>query len=472
MTVGEKIQMYRKQLNLSQEELGQKLLVSRQTISLWEKDQTAPTIDNLIRLKELFGVSVDEILNLESDTNAEILPNETYNFNFTKDELSKIHRLQNKSVYKKPIISILLYILLLVFFIETSTPEIIIGLVFGMFFFSLVSHIKMIRTYNKLWKSSIERICKSNYEYKVFEDYININIYRENKIMRSSKCFFSDIEQIQILGNWLFLEFGGQRFVLRKSELKENSSFFSYIYKNPKKTVQKPTSNGFKVLSSILFWLSLAAIFLALALVGAVSEKNNLFIENMWLFFLLTPIPIASIVLGYILKSKGYKYKKNIIVGIIMTALLCIYGSFSFVFSDIYNHSDAPIIKTEQTLGIDIPNHKQINTQDFTKASQSFSRGYIYYRSDIYFEDISVENFEKHIETDEKWLSAIPNDLIGITSPFVSSSYYDYVLIYNTDTSEYNTLPQNSGTFNFISVHYNLEENEMAITEYDIDYVK
>ena len=50
MTVGEKIQKYRKDLGMSQEELGQKLLVSRQTISLWEKNQTVPTIDNLMLL--------------------------------------------------------------------------------------------------------------------------------------------------------------------------------------------------------------------------------------------------------------------------------------------------------------------------------------------------------------------------------------------------------------------------------------
>lgn len=39
MTVGEKIQKYRKTLGMSQEDLGQKLHLSRQTISLWEKDQ-------------------------------------------------------------------------------------------------------------------------------------------------------------------------------------------------------------------------------------------------------------------------------------------------------------------------------------------------------------------------------------------------------------------------------------------------
>ena len=63
MTVGESILKHRKELGMSQEELGQKLLVSRQTISQWETDQTVPTIDNLMRLKDVFGISADEILN-------------------------------------------------------------------------------------------------------------------------------------------------------------------------------------------------------------------------------------------------------------------------------------------------------------------------------------------------------------------------------------------------------------------------
>ena len=66
MTVGEKIQALRRQHGMSQEELGKKLLVSRQTISQWEIGQTFPSIDNLIRLKEVFGVSVDEILDSET----------------------------------------------------------------------------------------------------------------------------------------------------------------------------------------------------------------------------------------------------------------------------------------------------------------------------------------------------------------------------------------------------------------------
>ena len=333
MTVGEKIQAYRKRLGMSQEELGQKLLVSRQTISLWENDQTVPTIDNLLRLSDIFEISVDEILNSESkEQNSEIQPNELYQFVFSKEELDEIYRLQRKNIYKRPIIFTVLCVLMIVFFIGSSAPDVMIGFSFGMFLIGAVSHIKGIRAYSKAWKNSTERICKSTYEYKVFDNYISVNIYRENEKIRESKCFFTDIEQIQQFGKWLFLQFGGQSFIIRKSELKENSAFYSYMYKNPAKTVDTPIPNKWRITSILLFVASLLSIMGALALVGAVSNANGLFIENMWLFFLLTPIPISSIIFGFVLKSKGYKYKKNIIVGFIMTFLLCIYGSFTFMF--------------------------------------------------------------------------------------------------------------------------------------------
>ncbi len=473
MTVGEKIQKYRKSLGLSQEELGQKLLVSRQTVSLWEKDQTVPTMDNLIRLREIFGVSVDEILGFETiEQNNEILPNELYRFTFLKEELSEIYRLQIKSIYRRPVLFTLMCVLMIVLFIAASAPDAMIAFLVGMFFIGVVSHIKGIRAYSKAWKNSAERICKSTYEYKVFDSYICVNIYRENEKIHGLKCFFTDIEQIQQFGKWLFLQFGGQLFIIRKSDLKENSAFYSYMYKNPLKITEKNTDNKWKVLSVILFVASLLSIFGALGLIAVVSSKNHLFVENSWLFFLLTPIPIASIVLGFVLKSKNYTYKKNVTVGIIMAALLCMYGSFSFIFANVYDHSEEPIVRAEQTIGIDIPEHKQISTHDWTKGTQSVSRGYIYYTSDIYFENSAVADFEKQLAKDDKWLSFVSNDLIGITSSLNDYGFYDYILIYNVDTTEYNTLPKDSGKYRFINILYRLEENQMKIVEYDIDYVK
>ncbi len=68
MSIGENILKRRRELDLSQEELAEKMLVSRQTVSQWEKDQTLPTIDNLMRLKDIFGfASIDKILYSEEE---------------------------------------------------------------------------------------------------------------------------------------------------------------------------------------------------------------------------------------------------------------------------------------------------------------------------------------------------------------------------------------------------------------------
>lgn len=333
MGVGEKIQAHRKRLGLSQEELGQKLLVSRQTISLWEKDQTVPTIDNLMRLKDIFDVSIDEILDVEDYQKCpNVMPNESYQFNYSMAELNELHRLQIKTIYKRPVVFTLICATLIVFFIGSAAPDLMIGFAFGMLAIGVTSHLKGIFAYNKVWKNSLCRICESTYQYEFFEKYIAVSIYRKNEKIRHSKCYYTDIEQMQTFGKWLIFQFSGQSFIIRKSDLKENSAVYSYMYKNPTKAVEYSVPNKWRIASTVLFVASLLSILGALALVGIVSDANGLFVENMWLFFLLTPIPIASIVLGFALKAKGYKYKKNIIVGIIMTLFLCIYGSFSFMF--------------------------------------------------------------------------------------------------------------------------------------------
>jgi len=60
MSYGNKIKELRKQHNLTQSELADKLFVSRQAVSLWEQDKVAPSKDTLLMLKELFGISIDE----------------------------------------------------------------------------------------------------------------------------------------------------------------------------------------------------------------------------------------------------------------------------------------------------------------------------------------------------------------------------------------------------------------------------
>lgn len=62
MTTGQKIQTLRKQRGLTQEQLAQRLGVSRQAVSRWELDESLPETANLLPLGEVLGVSLDTLL--------------------------------------------------------------------------------------------------------------------------------------------------------------------------------------------------------------------------------------------------------------------------------------------------------------------------------------------------------------------------------------------------------------------------
>ena len=62
MTLGERIQKYRKMKGLSQEELGKLLHISRQTISNWELGETSPNPEQLLLLSKILETSVDNLL--------------------------------------------------------------------------------------------------------------------------------------------------------------------------------------------------------------------------------------------------------------------------------------------------------------------------------------------------------------------------------------------------------------------------
>ena len=65
MTLGEKIYELRSQRNLSQGDLANELNVSRQSISKWENDNSTPDLEKIIKLTEIFNVSLDELIKNE-----------------------------------------------------------------------------------------------------------------------------------------------------------------------------------------------------------------------------------------------------------------------------------------------------------------------------------------------------------------------------------------------------------------------
>ena len=62
MNLGSQIIEYRSELSMSQDELAEKIFVSRQSISNWENDKTYPDIKSLLLLSEVFRVSLDQLI--------------------------------------------------------------------------------------------------------------------------------------------------------------------------------------------------------------------------------------------------------------------------------------------------------------------------------------------------------------------------------------------------------------------------
>ena len=74
MTIGQRISDLRKERGYSQEYVAERLDVSRQAVSKWECDASAPDTYNLIALSELFGVSVEYIAVGKKESTAEAAP--------------------------------------------------------------------------------------------------------------------------------------------------------------------------------------------------------------------------------------------------------------------------------------------------------------------------------------------------------------------------------------------------------------
>lgn len=62
MELGNQIKKYRNELEISQEKLAEKIFVSRQSISNWENDKNYPDVNSLIRLSEVFNISLDILI--------------------------------------------------------------------------------------------------------------------------------------------------------------------------------------------------------------------------------------------------------------------------------------------------------------------------------------------------------------------------------------------------------------------------
>lgn len=98
MTLGQKLAGYRKLSGMTQQQLGERLSISAQAISKWEKDLSEPALATMRKLARIYNVTVDELLNLESGFSEKAVPQNAIK---TESNQKKQRVVQTKDKEKK-----------------------------------------------------------------------------------------------------------------------------------------------------------------------------------------------------------------------------------------------------------------------------------------------------------------------------------------------------------------------------------
>lgn len=100
MKFNENLKYLRKEANLTQENLAERLNVSRQAVTKWESGQSLPDIENLKKMADMFGVTMDSLVgNIESKKESIINKkiNDIGYFIFARTYVARLYIFLNKS---------------------------------------------------------------------------------------------------------------------------------------------------------------------------------------------------------------------------------------------------------------------------------------------------------------------------------------------------------------------------------------
>ena len=468
--LGDNIFKNRKKSGLSQEDLAEKLNVSRQSISLWETNQAMPSVDNLMKLAEIFDVSLDELCNDKKPQKQEEIKNEgenevsdgyfaTATTKFQFDKYLRALKMLNKKHYI--LLSFLLsscVLFTIVCFATAAAPG---GVFFLLLSFLLSSSLFSI---DKRIKKSIETEAKNTHNLQTYfyfyHDHIEIISKSDNSNTKYVKNY-SDFSKKVISEDFICLVFGNRFVVIDLESISCDKDTILKLLQLTK--VPSGQSKKIKTLLLVLFILTLASLLFAM--ISTVIASSHCPIpefsgtpEYMWLFFVFLPIPLTSIVLGFIFLRKKYRCKKNIIAGFIIAPLLVIYGAFSFLPSQA-NHDYSYISKIESTTSISLPDNGYVSYAEEYSNFNSFAMAR--------FDESEVESFVSDISKDSRWktdYSYIPAKTLSLYYWNLFSDY-DYFCVYDKYLSTYNDFTY-ANNHELILMAYEKDTNLLIIIDF------
>ena len=330
------------------------------------------------------------------------------------------------------------------------------------------------------------KINSAKYNLTFNEDYI----LKETK-NKTEKIHYSDIKKIKENDLLLLLLLQNKEvIVIHKEDFNENElSQLKYMvnnainndsidmseYMEKTKKINKK-NNIIRTLLIILFIACFFSVPLGMSIVAKKISNNNVsgfdFIKYTSGMFYALPIPVLSIILGFIYKSKGFKCTKNIVVGFIMGVILLIYGSFSkmevFNFTTDYQE----FTPYSEIVSVSLPT-EAIEYQKIIPTT-SYLNEHIWHI--VKYQDNEITNkFYQDIMNSDNWITK--ENISTNLNTFVVNSFncsgeiVCYYSVYNKEINAYNQIPSESGKYRIYSMFYDPNNRKLEIQEYSYTYI-
>lgn len=469
-----RIQYYRKKMNISQEELGEKMYVSRQTVSQWETGQTMPSIDSLIKLRTIFGVTVDALLGVtpleeeapEKDAAEDAAPIEdVISYHFDEMEAEKVLLLSNKGprkvMWMMLLCSAIFFILTVV--LKESQGKLLMAIPCGGTLFCSLILVFTQSKWKNTYKASAAAIAKRTFHISDLDGKLHFQMYSGVERVSDELRDYTDIRSSADLGEYYSVDVAGRLCFLRKTDFGPDTEIVKHIQASrAQRPMQSERTRKYRLLSILVCIASISCLWGGLLLSAKLTYASGDYLnfnKNFWGFFVLLPIPIFSIVLGFLLKKEGAKYMKNIVIGVLVSILLILFGSVSFSTMD----ANQAVAKVQEEMQIELPSVSHISY-----TTMSSDRGYMKGLSEAKMVCTLDGGIAFVNALDERWRSYFDKSLTPYVAPRAHEYDADACLFYNASTGEYNKPPTEAGRYDIILLCFSRVENTLYILEYTL----
>lgn len=400
----------------------------------------------------------------------------------TYEEYQKLRKTCNYQFWKIFLIASLIIILFFSIALIPPDPLPIEEVVISDIFVIMVMFFLLKIRYVLFSKLDYKRFAKNKnqVEYKVYfyDKYIKL----ENEKM-NLKINYEEIKKIKITSTDIYIIVNTKN-IIPIPKHKINMNLIDYLYDRiPKTKIKKKIAieeqqenlekyEKVKIGLIVLFVLTIISIWASMFLILLTPQKENvplpLTFNYTYVAYYLLPIPVLSIILGIIYRIKGLKCTKNIIAGIIVTGIILLEGSVSFLTNDEIDYKN--ITTYRDVIGITLPSQGKYYKINWDESYLlNHKSNYI-----IFTNPKEEKAFFEELQNSKNWLTKkeISTNIENLLTPATCESVNQecYYSIYIKELNTHNTLPVQNGVYHIYAMTYSRDKSYLDIEEYIYNY--